>query len=151
MMFFNVYHNINLSQWVPSETTKNKPLLIYQEGHAKGKRLQYNTLSKMLKADCQAKGISLPHHFKRFRSSGATKDAMNPQISDSVFDIKYGHSIGGGMRKRYVNKNDEQVMETLASYEKVKHDIPPVAASGLNFNTEQIQAVMNLINMMQHK
>jgi len=140
--FLDTHHNLKLHQLTTLEKDKDRPLVAIRRYDGTWRRMQHRPLLDRLKRDCRMLKISEPHQFKRFRSTGLTTDALDPNISEEMFNAKARHSVKSGARRHYLNREDSRVIKKL-----IEIDSPNISNTQL-VNPKLVNQLATILQQM---
>jgi integrase len=135
LSFLDAQHNVSVSELGQFGIENDRPLFYYLSSTGLMRRISHRGTLKQFQNYCVKLNISQPHHFKRFRSTGATRDAMNPKYSNELFNAKMGHSVNSSARVHYVDQ--ASMINNLMELETA-----PVIS---NINPEQLKQLQELL------
>jgi integrase len=135
LAFLDAQHNVSVSELGQFGIENDRPLFYYLSSGGLMRRMSHRGVLKQFQNYCVKLNISQPHHFKRFRSTGATRDAMNPKYSNELFNAKMGHSVNSAARLHYVDQSS--MTNNLMELETA-----PVIS---NINSEQLKQLQELL------
>ena len=136
--FLDTQHNVSISKLGEFGIENDRPLFYYLSSDGSMRRMSHKGVLKQFQNYCVKLNISQPHHFKRFRSTGATRDAKNPKFSNEVFNAKMGHAVNSAARPHYIDQAN--MVNTLIELEAT----PKIS----NINPEQLIQLQNLIGSL---